>query len=187
PSVCPPAATRHARRRGGPSDVVGDAADGGGPVLHHVLRQRRAEPRIDDHHRARADARVRARGGDRGAAGTRGQARVRGVAGGAAARVHRAHRALDRVVGAARRQLAVLGGVALGSVAVCSYALLTKVFPGQLGPSNGFARLAEPFGYWNAVGLTAAIGAICCMWLGSRRDGHALRAALAYPAMGVLL
>ena len=42
----------------------------------------------------------------------------------------------------------------------------------------------EPYGYWNALGLTAAMGAIGCMWLGARRRGHALLSALAYPAMG---
>ncbi len=31
------------------------------------------------------------------------------------------------------------------------------------------------------------MGAIGCMWLGSRRAGHALLSALAYPAMGLLL
>ena len=69
---------------------------------------------------------------------------------------------------------------------MCAYALATKVFP-SLDPSNTFARLNEPYGYWNAVGLTAAMGAICCLWLGSRRAGHALLSALAYPAMGLLL
>ncbi len=69
---------------------------------------------------------------------------------------------------------------------MCGYALLTKVFP-SLAPLDTFARLNEPYGYWNAVGLTAAMGVICCMWLGARRDGHALLRALAYPAMGLLL
>jgi tetratricopeptide (TPR) repeat protein len=69
---------------------------------------------------------------------------------------------------------------------VCAYALATKVFP-SLDPLNTFARLNEPYGYWNAVGLTAAMGVITCLWLGSRRTGHALARALAYPAMGVLL
>jgi O-antigen ligase/polysaccharide polymerase Wzy-like membrane protein/tetratricopeptide repeat protein len=82
---------------------------------------------------------------------------------------------------------AILGGVALAAVVVCSYALLTKVFPGSVGASNPYARLEEPYGYWNAIGLTAAMGVIACMWLGSRRAGHALLSALAYPAMGVLL
>jgi cytochrome c-type biogenesis protein CcmH/NrfG len=82
---------------------------------------------------------------------------------------------------------AVLGGVTLAAVVVCGYALLTKVFPATLASSNTFARLEEPFGYWNAVGLMAAMGAVGCMWLGGRRAGHALLSALAYPAMGVLL
>src|SRR6202030_419973 len=62
----------------------------------------------------------------------------------------------------------------------------SKVFPSLQGP-NPPARLQEPFGYWNAIGLTAAMGVICCMWLGARRAGHALLSALAYPAMGVLM
>ncbi len=82
---------------------------------------------------------------------------------------------------------AVLGGLALAAVVVCAYALLSKVFPAELARSNTFARLEAPYGYWNALGLTAAMGAICCLWLGARRDGHALLRALAYPAMGLLL
>ena len=35
--------------------------------------------------------------------------------------------------------------------------------------------------------MSAAIGAICCLWLGARRTGHALLRALAYPAMSVVL
>lgn len=82
---------------------------------------------------------------------------------------------------------AILGGLTLAAVIVCGYALLTKVFPASLDPSDTFARLNEPYGYWNAVGLSAAMGAICCLWLGARRSGHALLRALAYPAMGLLL
>jgi O-antigen ligase len=81
----------------------------------------------------------------------------------------------------------ILGGLTLAAVVVCGYALLTKVFPGKLAPADMYARLEEPYGYWNAIGLTAAMGAICCMWLGARRTGHALLSALSYPAMGLLL
>jgi len=88
---------------------------------------------------------------------------------------------------AADRWPAILGGLALAAAVVCGYALATKVFPGELAPANTFARLQEPYGYWNAIGLTAAMGAICCMWLGARRAGHALLNALAYPAMGIML
>jgi hypothetical protein len=82
---------------------------------------------------------------------------------------------------------AVLGGIALAAVVVCAYALLTKVFPRQLDANDVYARLRAPYDYWNATGLTAAMGVICCLWLGARRAGHALLSALAYPATGLLL
>jgi hypothetical protein len=89
------------------------------------------------------------------------------------------------------RWSAVLGGVLLAAVLVCGYALLTKVFPNALGSERAYAhtyaRLREPYGYWNAIGLAGALGAIACMWLGARRAGHALLSALAYPAMGMAL
>jgi O-antigen ligase len=86
---------------------------------------------------------------------------------------------------------AVLGGVLLAAVIVCGYALLSKIFPNAIGvaQNNGhvYARLQAPYGYWNAIGLAAAIGAIGCMWLGARRAGHAVLSALAYPTMGLML
>ena len=84
------------------------------------------------------------------------------------------------------RWAAVLGGITLAATVVCAYGLATKVFPSGL-PANAPARLQEPFGYWNALGLTAAMGVIGCMWLGARRRGHALLSAMAYPACGLLL
>ena len=75
----------------------------------------------------------------------------------------------------------------LASVVVCGYALLTKVFPGSLNPDEIYARLREPFGYWNAVGLMAAAAGPACLWLGARRSGHAAVSALAYPALGLLI
>jgi O-antigen ligase len=88
---------------------------------------------------------------------------------------------------APNRWPAILGGLGLAAAVVCGYALATKVFPGRLAPAVTYARLEEPYGYWNAIGLTAAMGVICCMWLGARRAGHALLNALAYPAMGIML
>jgi hypothetical protein len=86
-----------------------------------------------------------------------------------------------------RRWPVLLGGITLASVVICGYALLTKSLPNHFTEANLFARLYEPYGYWNALGLTAAAGAIGCLWLGARRAGHAVLNALAYPAMGVLL
>jgi cytochrome c-type biogenesis protein CcmH/NrfG len=92
--------------------------------------------------------------------------------------------ALVRVV--PERWPAILGGLTLTAVVVCGYALLSKIFP-SIAPLDFVARLNEPYGYWNAVGLAAAMGVICCMWLGARRDGHALLRALSYPALGLML
>jgi hypothetical protein len=82
---------------------------------------------------------------------------------------------------------AVLGGVILAAVVVCGWATLTKVFPDQLDAKDAYARLRAPYSYWNAIGLTAAMGTIGCLWLGTRRAGHALLSALSYPAMGLTL
>lgn len=81
----------------------------------------------------------------------------------------------------------VLAGVVVATLVICGYALLTKVFPAQLAANESVARLRAPFGYWNATGLCAAIGIVGCLWLGTRRAGHALLSALAYPAMGLLM
>lgn len=82
---------------------------------------------------------------------------------------------------------AVLAGIGLGCTIICAYALLTKVFPEALAPDERAARLRAPFGYWNSVGLTAAMGVPPMLWLASRRSGHAAFNALAFPALGVLL
>jgi hypothetical protein len=82
---------------------------------------------------------------------------------------------------------ALLGALCTATVAICVWAILTKVFPGTLSADEVYARLREPFGYWNAVGLTAALGVPATLWLGARRSGHAAINALAYPIMGILL
>lgn len=81
----------------------------------------------------------------------------------------------------------VLSGIVIAMVVICGYALLCKVFQAQLAAGESVARLRAPFGYWNATGLCAAIGIVGCLWLGTRRAGHALISALAYPAMGLLM
>jgi O-Antigen ligase len=84
------------------------------------------------------------------------------------------------------RWAAVLNGVALACVIVCGWALLTKVFPEALAPDETFARLRDPFGYWNAVGLMAALGVLPLLWLAARRTGSPAVNALAWPALGLL-
>ena len=82
---------------------------------------------------------------------------------------------------------AVLGGVLLAAVAVSGWALLTRVFPSDLGAIVLAARLSEPFGYWNALGSMAVVGVPAAVWLGTRRASGAATSALAYPALGILL
>ncbi|MEA2139617.1 MAG: hypothetical protein QOG56_2767 [Solirubrobacteraceae bacterium] len=81
---------------------------------------------------------------------------------------------------------AVLGAITLSAVVVSAYAVATKIAPGLLNPDEQYARLREPFGYWNSVGLMAALGVPGVLWLGSRRTGHQTLNALAYPALGLL-
>ncbi len=93
--------------------------------------------------------------------------------------------ALARI--APHRWASVAGGVVLAATAVSSYALLTKLFPEWLNEFELFARLREPFGYWNAVGLMGALAVPGCLWLGARREGDPLVNALAFPALGICL
>ncbi len=88
---------------------------------------------------------------------------------------------------APHRWVAVLGGITIAALVISAYALAHKAFPGQLEADEVYARLREPFGYWNAVGLMAAMGVPGCLWLGARRAGHAALNALAYPATGLLI
>ncbi|MEA2478097.1 MAG: hypothetical protein QOJ07_19 [Thermoleophilaceae bacterium] len=81
----------------------------------------------------------------------------------------------------------VLGAITLSAIALSAYAVLTKVFPGALNPDETYARLREPFGYWNSIGLAAALGVPGCLWLGTRRTGHQALNGLAYPALGLLV
>jgi O-antigen ligase len=87
----------------------------------------------------------------------------------------------------AGRWRSVLAGVLLATLVLSGYAVASKIAPATLDASDTYARLSVPFGYWNAVGLTAALGIAPALWLGARRDGHAVLGALAAPALCVLL
>jgi hypothetical protein len=93
--------------------------------------------------------------------------------------------ALARV--APHRWPSVIGGIVLASAVVCGYALATKALPEWLNEFELFARLREPFGYWNAVGLSGALAVPGCLWLGARREGPPALNALAFPALGLCL
>jgi len=71
----------------------------------------------------------------------------------------------------------LLIGLWAGSTAVCLYALATRLFPEQLAvfdPIAGY-RLSEPVGYWNALGLLAALGALLSFGLAARAESLIVR------------
>jgi tetratricopeptide (TPR) repeat protein len=82
---------------------------------------------------------------------------------------------------------AVLAGVLLALTAVGIWGLATKVAPAWLAPDETYARLREPYGYWNAVGVTAAMAVPLCLWLGTREHGRRLVNALAWPLIGLFV
>ncbi|HEY7631558.1 MAG TPA: O-antigen ligase family protein, partial [Thermoleophilaceae bacterium] len=81
----------------------------------------------------------------------------------------------------------LLKGLLLGAGAVVCYALASRVWPGQLAANEIYARIGQPYGYWNAVGVTAALAIPPAVWLGARRSGHAPANAFAYPLLGLLI
>jgi O-antigen ligase len=85
------------------------------------------------------------------------------------------------------RWAAVVWGVLLALFAVTVYALATKVAPAWLNPDEIYGRLREPYGYWNAVGLTAALGIPLCLWLATREDGRRPSSVAAYPLLALFL
>jgi O-antigen ligase len=87
----------------------------------------------------------------------------------------------------AGRWRSVIAGVLLATLVLSGYAVASKIAPSTLDASDTYARLSVPFGYWNAVGLTAALGIAPALWLGARRDGHAVLSALAAPILCILL
>ena len=70
-----------------------------------------------------------------------------------------------------RRSVAsVVVGLWGALVVVTTYALMTRLFPDQFGafdPISGY-RLSDPLGYWNALGILAAMGWLLALGLAAR-------------------
>lgn len=83
----------------------------------------------------------------------------------------------------------LLGGLLAGSTLVCGWAVLTRLVPDRIGVSYAIAgyRLAEPVGYWNALGAFAAMAALLALGLAARADGPLRRAAAGAALPLVLL
>jgi hypothetical protein len=84
---------------------------------------------------------------------------------------------------------AVAGGLLAGLALLALYGLATRLFPERLGtyePLAGY-RLSSPLGYWNALGLAAALGCVLAAALSLRAARPAARAATAATLPPLLL
>ena len=82
----------------------------------------------------------------------------------------------------------LLGGVCAGTTAVCAYGLATRVFPDRFVTDTSVVeqRLASPVGYWNGLGLVAAMGVLLALAFAARAESRLARAG-AGVAVPVLL
>ena len=80
----------------------------------------------------------------------------------------------------------LLWGAWSGSTLACLYGLATRLFPERLGVTDVVAgyRLSAPVGYWNGLGLLAAVAAMLA--LGLAVDGPALARAAAAASLPLL-
>ena len=84
------------------------------------------------------------------------------------------------------RSFSLLLAALLGAVLV--WALLGKAIPGLFPDGERAARLRNPIGYWNGLGLLADLALPLALWLGTRRRALApLGALLVYVATVTIL
>ena len=100
--------------------------------------------------------------------------------------------ALALVLALRTRSVPAALGAALGGLAFpLSYGLATRLFPDRLGvfdPIAGY-RLTEPVGYWNGMGILAAMAALLALGFAARArstTGRALSAALVVPLLATV-
>ena len=70
----------------------------------------------------------------------------------------------------------LLGSMWAATTIACGWGVATRLFPEQLGSFDSVAgyRLSEPLGYWNALGIFAALGTLLAVGLAAR-SGPVLR------------
>jgi hypothetical protein len=76
------------------------------------------------------------------------------------------------------------GGLLAGITAVCVAALLTRLFPSEGAGSDVILvnRLSDPIGYWNALGIFAAMGVLIALGAAAHGTRTAARVAAAATA-----
>jgi O-Antigen ligase len=82
----------------------------------------------------------------------------------------------------------LLGAVLAGVTVDCGYALATRLFPARVGTYDQLAvyRLNTPVGYWNGLGIFAALGAVLALGFAVRGRRPVTR-ALASASLLVLV
>jgi hypothetical protein len=82
----------------------------------------------------------------------------------------------------------LLAGLLAAATLVAAYALATRLLPDRVGTFDSISvyRLSEPVGYWNALGVFAAMAALLALGFAARARHVAGRAAAA-AALPVLL
>lgn len=82
----------------------------------------------------------------------------------------------------------LLAGTLLAVTGIAAYSLATRLFPESIGVFDSVAgyRLSEPIGYWNALGIFAAMGTLLAVCFAARAHTLLARAAAA-AALPVLL
>jgi O-antigen ligase len=86
------------------------------------------------------------------------------------------------------RLVRMLRSVAVGVVAVCGCALITRVLPHvwPTAPEIATNRLSFPVTYWNALGLLASLGIVLCAHFSSDRDEPPAARVMASAAIPIL-
>jgi hypothetical protein len=82
----------------------------------------------------------------------------------------------------------LVAGVWAGISLVCLYALATRLVPDQLGTVDAIVgrRLAQPIGYWNGLGVFAAMGVLLALGLVARARTIVVRSAAAVSLVVLL-
>ena len=78
------------------------------------------------------------------------------------------------------------GGIVTGVTAVAAWALTTRLRPGALTEFDA-SQLAEPIGYWNALGILVVLALLLALGLATSRARLAPAAAATAPALAATL
>jgi tetratricopeptide (TPR) repeat protein len=76
---------------------------------------------------------------------------------------------------------AVLAGVVGAATVLCAYGLATRLFPERVGTFDPIAayRLATPVGYWNGLGIFAAMGSLLALGFVAHATSRLVRSVVA--------